>query len=97
MDKVFSIAEAAQYLGVLPLTLRNWEKRGKISPFRTVGGHRRFKKSELDRIMNGAKPEYKLKEFIQCLKKVNTGRQDSRQLTVDAFMEAFREMSKAEK
>lgn len=50
MDKIFSISEAADYLGVFPLTLRNWEKKGMIKAFRTMGGHRRFKKVDLDRI-----------------------------------------------
>ena len=53
-DKIFSISKAAEYLGVFPLTLRNWAKKGKIQPFRTAGGHRRFKKSELDKIINGS-------------------------------------------
>lgn len=52
-DEIFSISEAARYLGVFPLTLRNWEKKEKIKPFRTPGGHRRFRKSELDKIING--------------------------------------------
>lgn len=52
-DEIFSISEAARYLGVFPLTLRNWEKKGKIKPFRTPGRHRRFRKSELDEIING--------------------------------------------
>ncbi len=51
-DKIFTIAEAARYLGVFPLTLRNWEKKGLLKAFRTLGGHRRFKRSELDKIRN---------------------------------------------
>ncbi len=51
-DKILSISEAAEYLGVFPLTLRNWEKKGMLKAFRTLGGHRRFKKSELDKIRN---------------------------------------------
>jgi len=50
-DEVVSIRKAAEYLGVTCLTLRNWEKRGKIKVFRTPGGHRRFKKSCLDKTM----------------------------------------------
>ncbi|MFC1576074.1 helix-turn-helix domain-containing protein [Candidatus Omnitrophota bacterium] len=52
-DRILSISEAAEYLGVFSLTLRNWEKKGFLSSFRTPGGHRRFKKSELDKIING--------------------------------------------
>ncbi len=47
-----SIKTAARYLGVSPLTLRNWEKKGKIKAFRTPGNHRRYKKCELNKIMN---------------------------------------------
>ncbi len=47
-DRIFSISKAARYLDVFPLTLRNWEKKGKIRAFRTPGGHRRFRKSDLD-------------------------------------------------
>ncbi len=46
--KIFLISEAAEYLGVTPLTLRNWDKQAKIRAFRTPGGHRRFRKSDLD-------------------------------------------------
>ena len=51
-DKIFSISEAAEYLGVSALTLRNWERQAKIRAFRTPGGHRRFRKSDLDAILN---------------------------------------------
>ena len=48
-DEIVSIAKAAEYLGVSRLTLRNWEKNGKIKVFRTPGGYRRFKKSILNK------------------------------------------------
>ncbi len=50
--QIFRINEAAKYLGVFDLTLRNWMKANKIKGFRTVGGHRRFKKEELDKIID---------------------------------------------
>jgi len=53
-DKIFSISQAARYLGVFPLTLRNWQNKGMIKGFKTLGGHRRFKKSDLDKIRNPA-------------------------------------------
>lgn len=68
MDKdIFSISEAAQYLGVFPLTLRNWEKKGLIKAFRTPGRHRRFKKSELDNIIGSDTIATKLQETIKRL------------------------------
>ncbi len=32
--KYLTIKEAANLLGVTPLTLRNWEKKGKLIPYR---------------------------------------------------------------
>ncbi len=46
-----SIAEAAEYLGVSKDTLRRWEKRGKLTARRTVGGHRRYGRKQLENIL----------------------------------------------
>lgn len=42
-----SITEAAELLGITPKTLRQWEKAGKITAFRTEGGHRRYQVTDL--------------------------------------------------
>ncbi|TAE32663.1 MAG: IS607 family transposase [Candidatus Kapaibacterium sp.] len=42
MNKLLTIEEAAQQLGVSSITLRRWEKAGKITATRTQGGHRRY-------------------------------------------------------
>jgi predicted site-specific integrase-resolvase len=41
--KMVSIQEAAKFLGVVPQTLRRWEREGKLLPDeRTAGGRRRY-------------------------------------------------------
>ena len=46
------ISEAAEYLGVSPNTLRNWENAEKIAAHRhSVNGYRLFKKEELDALL----------------------------------------------
>ena len=46
------ISEAAEYLGVSPNTLRNWENAGKIAAHRhPVNGYRLFKREELDALL----------------------------------------------
>ena len=46
------ISEAAEYLGVSPNTLRNWENAGKIAAHRhPVNGYRLFKQDELDALL----------------------------------------------
>lgn len=42
------LSEAAEYLGIHFTTLRRWSDSGEISCFKTPGGRRRFKKSDLD-------------------------------------------------
>lgn len=47
------ISEAAEYLGVSPNTLRNWENSGKIAAHRhSVNSYRLFKKEELDALLS---------------------------------------------
>ena len=46
------ISEAAEYLGVSPNTLRNWENAGKIAAHRhPVNGYRLFKQQDLDALL----------------------------------------------
>ena len=44
---MISISEASKLLGVSQKTIRVWEGEGKITSFRTAGGHRRYKVSDL--------------------------------------------------
>jgi MerR family transcriptional regulator, copper efflux regulator len=49
------ITAAAEYLGVSPNTLRNWESAGKILAHRhPVNAYRLFKREELDELLNRA-------------------------------------------
>lgn len=46
------VAEAADYLGVSPNTLRNWVNAGKIAAVRhPVNDYRLFKKEDLDSVL----------------------------------------------
>ena len=46
------ISEAAEYLGVSPNTLRNWEKTGKILAQRhPVNRYRLFRQQDLDSLL----------------------------------------------
>jgi excisionase family DNA binding protein len=46
-DKWLSLREAAGLLGVHPSTVRIWSDKGLLPVYRTQGGHRRFKQSEV--------------------------------------------------
>ena len=47
------ISEAADYLGVSPNTLRNWDKAGKVLAHRhPVNRYRLFRREDLDALLN---------------------------------------------
>lgn len=48
---MLAIASAAFYLGVAPVTLRRYEKKGLIHPARTPGNHRRYSRADLDSLL----------------------------------------------
>lgn len=47
-DNYISIDEAAEYLGVKTVTLRNWIKKDDSIPAHKIGKLWKFKRSELD-------------------------------------------------
>ncbi len=49
-EAVFVISVAAELAGVHPQTLRIYERRGLIEPYRTPGGTRRYSQEDLDRL-----------------------------------------------
>ncbi len=45
------LSEASRLLGVSPATLRRWSDAGRLRVFTTPGGHRRFSKAALERLL----------------------------------------------
>lgn len=51
------IQDAADFLGVTPNTLRNWEKDKKITAYRNpLNQYRLYKKEDLEKLLNNIKP-----------------------------------------
>jgi putative resolvase len=50
MDKLLTMKEAKELLGVSTKTIQNWDKAGTINVVRTPGGRRRIPLSEVERI-----------------------------------------------
>lgn len=48
-EKLLTLAETAQRLGVSVKTLRRWDKTGEFPAIRTPTGHRRYLQSEVDK------------------------------------------------
>ena len=51
MDDIFTVFQASKYCNVSPKTIINWIEAGHISAYKTVGGHRRVKKPDLEDFM----------------------------------------------
>lgn len=65
-----TLSEVAQILGVHPSTVRIWANQGKIPVHRTNGGHRRFRRSELELWMLSRNSSQEVdipRDFIQAL------------------------------
>ena len=51
MEDIFTVAKASEYCGVSPKTIINWVESGYIQAYKTVGGHRRIKRNNLEAFM----------------------------------------------
>jgi excisionase family DNA binding protein len=47
-DDWITLHEAAELLGVHPATVRHWSDQGRLPVYRTSGGHRRYKRNEVE-------------------------------------------------
>ena len=65
MDKgsLLTISEASRVLGVSEVTLRQWTDEGKVKAFITPGGHRRYPKDELLKLMGAH--QHGIKDMIE--------------------------------
>ena len=51
-----TLGQAAKYLGVAQSTIRKWSDQGRVPAFYTPGGHRRYRRSDLDNFLNRSGP-----------------------------------------
>ncbi len=59
-----SISEASQILGVSEAALRQWTDEGKIKAFITPGGHRRYSRAELRKLMGSHSRTLGIKDLV---------------------------------
>ena len=59
--RYFTINEAAKLLGVTPLTLRNWDKKGKLKALRNpINNYRIYKHEEIELLLRRIESKGKL-------------------------------------
>jgi excisionase family DNA binding protein len=55
-EQLLTPAEVAALFRVDPKTVTRWAKAGKLSSIRTLGGHRRYRESEVKALLDGQFP-----------------------------------------
>jgi len=51
-ETLYTPAEVASLFRVDPKTVTRWAKQGRLTPIRTLGGHRRYRASEVEQLLN---------------------------------------------
>ncbi len=51
-----TLGQAAKYLGVAQSTIRKWSDQGRVAAFYTPGGHRRYRRGDLDAFLDRSGP-----------------------------------------
>ena len=51
-----TLGQAAKYLGVAQSTIRKWTDQGRVPAFKTPGGHRRYRRRDLDAFVERSAP-----------------------------------------
>ena len=54
-ERLLTPYEVASLFGVGIKTVRNWAKTGQLSCIRTLGGHRRYRESEVRALLDGTR------------------------------------------
>jgi len=89
MDDILTVFQASKYCSVSPKTIINWIEAGHIKAYKTVGGHRRIKKSDLESFMR--------KQGIPCPEEDVVGERkrilivDDDQIIVETIVQALEE------
>ena len=60
--KWLTLGQAAKYLGVAQSTIRKWSDQGRLPAFYTPGGHRRYRRGDLDTFLERSGPGGRTKE-----------------------------------
>jgi excisionase family DNA binding protein len=55
-ENLLTPAEVATLFRVDPKTVTRWAKAGKLTSIRTLGGHRRYKESEVQELLKATTP-----------------------------------------
>jgi excisionase family DNA binding protein len=56
VPRLLTVSEVAELFGVSAKTVSRWAREGRISSVRTLGGHRRFRESQVQALLAELQP-----------------------------------------
>ena len=59
MEKLLTLEETSEILGVSKITLRRWDNNGKFKALRTIGGARRYSEEDINNLINNMRSNEK--------------------------------------
>jgi len=89
MEAILTVFQASKYCNVSPKTIINWIEAGHIEAYKTVGGHRRIKKSDMEKFMKKQKIPIPSEEIIGDRKRILIV--DDDQIIVETIVQALEE------
>ena len=89
MDDIFTVFQASKYCNVSPKTIINWIEAGHINAYKTVGGHRRIKKPDLEEFMRRQGIPIPQKEVVDERKRILIVDDDA--IIVETIVQALEE------
>lgn len=55
MERLLTLKEASEILGVAKITLRRWDNDGKLKALRTIGNARRYSEEDINNFIENMK------------------------------------------
>ena len=62
MEKLITLQQASDLLGVSKITLRRWDNSGKFKALRTIGGARRYSEDDINNFIKDMRGNEKIND-----------------------------------
>ena len=91
MDRLLTLKETGKLLNVSKQTLQRWDNSGKLIAVRTEGGHRRYKLSDIEKIIDMKdKQQETLNKVEDYLRETYISAIGEKDYSIDDMIEHFR-------
>ena len=91
MDRLLTLKETGKLLNVSKQTLQRWDNSGKLIAIRTEGGHRRYKLSDIEKIIDMKDKQQEILNKVEdYLRKTYISAMGEKDYSIDDMIEHFR-------